>query len=48
MFEHSLVSRLPLYCPEHRKCPLSYICLDSKCEGWPLFCEECKNSYRHK
>ncbi len=48
MFENSLIGRLTLRCPEHHKYNLTHICIDPRCDGWPLFCEECKNSYRYK
>lgn len=48
MFENSLIGRLPLRCPEHSKQTLTHICVDPRCDGWPLFCDECQNSYRYK
>ena len=39
MFENGLIGRVPLTCPEHKKAVLGYICVDPKCDGWPLFCD---------
>ena len=48
MFEKSLISRLPIRCPEHPKNVITHICTELKCDCWALFCDECRTTYRFK
>lgn len=48
MFENPLISRIPLRCMEHINNAITHICTDPNCEAWPLFCPECRNTYRYK